>query len=390
MRRACPALCVLLLACGGASSEDLGLGQGAGGATGGATAGAAGTSAAGHAGSGAKASAGSAGKSVGGSSAAGQAGAGGKAGASAAGQAGAGGKAGASGAGQAGASGKATAGAAGQGGGAAGQAGGSGQAGSAQAGASGAGQAGAGGSGQAGAGGAGQAGAGGSGQAGAGGAGQAGAGGAGQAGAGGAGQAGAGGAGQAGGGQAGGGQAGAGGAPSPVCGNGVAEPGEECDDGDQDDKDGCRNDCTVDCGRFGNGKKDPSTFHCYWVHEGTFGDAPWSEAVKRCKDEGGHLAIVGSAAENGFLSVVHDGEHWLGATDGRDLKASGAGTYTWVDGSALSYSNWNPGEPNANESTCWFDKCYEHCLVETKSGKWDDRRCDLEYDYICEWDPPGY
>ncbi len=382
MRRACPALCVLLLACGGASSEDLGLGQGAGGATGGATAGAAGTSAAGHAGSGAKASAGSAGKSVGGSSAAGQAGAGGKAGASAAGQAGAGGKAGASGAGQAGASGKATAGAAGQGGGAAGQAGGSGQAGSAQAGASGAGQAGAGGSGQAGAGGAGQAGAGGSGQAGAGGAGQAGAGGAGQAGAGGAGQ--------AGGGQAGGGQAGAGGAPSPVCGNGVAEPGEECDDGDQDDKDGCRNDCTVDCGRFGNGKKDPSTFHCYWVHEGTFGDAPWSEAVKRCKDEGGHLAIVGSAAENGFLSVVHDGEHWLGATDGRDLKASGAGTYTWVDGSALSYSNWNPGEPNANESTCWFDKCYEHCLVETKSGKWDDRRCDLEYDYICEWDPPGY
>jgi cysteine-rich repeat protein len=31
--------------------------------------------------------------------------------------------------------------------------------------------------------------------------------------------------------------------PTPVCGNGVQEPGEQCDDGNSDDGDGCRADC---------------------------------------------------------------------------------------------------------------------------------------------------
>jgi len=35
--------------------------------------------------------------------------------------------------------------------------------------------------------------------------------------------------------------------PPPVCGNGVPEPGEECDDGNADDGDGCAADCRVRC-----------------------------------------------------------------------------------------------------------------------------------------------
>ena len=38
-----------------------------------------------------------------------------------------------------------------------------------------------------------------------------------------------------------------GGGQSPVCGNGIVEAGEICDDGDDDNGDGCRNDCT-ECG----------------------------------------------------------------------------------------------------------------------------------------------
>jgi cysteine-rich repeat protein len=33
--------------------------------------------------------------------------------------------------------------------------------------------------------------------------------------------------------------------PEPVCGNGIAEEGEECDDGNADDHDACGNDCTL-------------------------------------------------------------------------------------------------------------------------------------------------
>jgi len=33
--------------------------------------------------------------------------------------------------------------------------------------------------------------------------------------------------------------------PQPVCGNGIKEPGEQCDDGNTINNDGCRNDCTL-------------------------------------------------------------------------------------------------------------------------------------------------
>jgi len=33
--------------------------------------------------------------------------------------------------------------------------------------------------------------------------------------------------------------------PEPVCGNGIVEEGEQCDDGDDDDHDACGNDCTL-------------------------------------------------------------------------------------------------------------------------------------------------
>jgi len=41
--------------------------------------------------------------------------------------------------------------------------------------------------------------------------------------------------------------------PTPVCGNGMQEPGEECDDGNAYDGDGCRSDCVkTDCVAFAN------------------------------------------------------------------------------------------------------------------------------------------
>ena len=43
--------------------------------------------------------------------------------------------------------------------------------------------------------------------------------------------------------------------PVPICGDGITDPGEECDDGNDDDTDGCHNDCTTnDCG---DGNPDP-------------------------------------------------------------------------------------------------------------------------------------
>jgi cysteine-rich repeat protein len=43
---------------------------------------------------------------------------------------------------------------------------------------------------------------------------------------------------------------------SPVCGNGILDPGEECDDGNNSNNDGCFNDCTLYVPACGNGTID--------------------------------------------------------------------------------------------------------------------------------------
>lgn len=61
----------------------------------------------------------------------------------------------------------------------------------------------------------------------------------------------------------------------------------------------------------------------------------------------GYLATVTSEAENRFASVTAAGGvlAWLGASDDGT-----EGSFTWRDGpevgQALTYTNWNPGEPN--------------------------------------------
>jgi cysteine-rich repeat protein len=47
-------------------------------------------------------------------------------------------------------------------------------------------------------------------------------------------------------------------APPPACGNGIGEPGEECDDGNTLPGDGCSLTCTIEVGECGDGTVDPS------------------------------------------------------------------------------------------------------------------------------------
>ncbi len=189
-----------------------------------------------------------------------------------------------------------------------------------------------------------------------------------------------------------GGTGGTGGVPSK-CGDGTATDAEECDDGNLDDADGCTNACTVRCSDVrGDARKHPTSFQCYWVHEGLFDDRRWESAVSECQGDGGHLVTVTTASENDFVATLHDARIWLGARDGQGRQSSSAGTYAWHNGQPWGFSGWGSGEPSVSGNSCWDPfptTCYEHCASMSPGGAWNDLDCELELDLICEWSPPG-
>lgn len=101
----------------------------------------------------------------------------------------------------------------------------------------------------------------------------------------------------------------------------------------------------------------------------------WSEAKAKCESLGGHLVTVTSKEEQEFL-VRLKGQSiscWIG------LYADENGEWNWVTGEEMSFTQWDPGEPNG--------------FPEERYGaiwpiNWNDL-CDDSFEqegYICEWD----
>jgi hypothetical protein len=130
--------------------------------------------------------------------------------------------------------------------------------------------------------------------------------------------------------------------------------------------------------------------HCYRVDES---ELTFSAASAACQAAGGHLVTIADEAENELAAALHDGEHWLGASDGLVDTAPGVGTYSWVVEEAFSYSDWEEGQPNAYETDCPDQDdeadCFEHCAFQTDEGDWNDRSCWHAIASICEWDVEG-
>lgn len=118
---------------------------------------------------------------------------------------------------------------------------------------------------------------------------------------------------------------------------------------------------------------DPQTGHCYVIYRTAV--ATWTDAQAGCYAIGGHLVTSNSQAENNLFSALAGlDDVWAG---GNDLTLEGS--WVWVTGEPMPYSNWRDGEPNNSNGL-------EHCMVVEgdNGGLWDDRPCDRQYGYICE------
>jgi hypothetical protein len=105
----------------------------------------------------------------------------------------------------------------------------------------------------------------------------------------------------------------------------------------------------------------PITFGDSTYRLGTAG-LSWEEAQAEAQALGGKLVEINSAAENAFIQQTfgNRGNIWLGITD----KAV-EGAFVDGSGNAISYANWNPGEPNnlGNE---------DYAEMYGDTGRWND------------------
>jgi len=121
---------------------------------------------------------------------------------------------------------------------------------------------------------------------------------------------------------------------------------------------------------------DPITGHYF---ERINGNLTWDEA--RVDSYGrsfggvsGHLATIGSESENVIAhNVGGTGDKWIGfhdsdQTSGLDSKVMGAieGTFEWVNGETVTYTNWDAGSGEPNNSGG------EDAAHLRGNGKWND------------------
>lgn len=111
---------------------------------------------------------------------------------------------------------------------------------------------------------------------------------------------------------------------------------------------------------------NPANGHKYYLLESD----TWSASEGQAVGLGGHLVTINDATENAWvLSTfsLYGGVHrdlWIGLSD-----FASEGVWVWSSGEALSYANWNPGEPNNSGDQ---DFVFMLGMGRATAGYWDD------------------
>ena len=102
--------------------------------------------------------------------------------------------------------------------------------------------------------------------------------------------------------------------------------------------------------------------HAYTLTDGT---GRWLDAENQARVWGGDLVTINDSAENGWLqsSFGSFGNLWIGLTDEAE-----EGSFVWVSGQAVTYTNWASGQPDNSGNSDYG--------VLLSSGQWADYAID--------------
>uniref|UniRef100_A0A8C0UYT6 Macrophage mannose receptor 1-like n=1 Tax=Cyanistes caeruleus TaxID=156563 RepID=A0A8C0UYT6_CYACU len=106
----------------------------------------------------------------------------------------------------------------------------------------------------------------------------------------------------------------------------------------------------------------------------------WHAARDVCFSLGGNLATISNGQVQAFLFYhlkYATTNVWIGMND-----INRESTFLWTDGSTVSYTNWDNGAPEKQQS--YFDYYEFRTLTDDSDGKWRDDSCDNERGYVCQ------
>ncbi len=176
------------------------------------------------------------------------------------------------------------------------------------------------------------------------------------------------------------------------CGDSVVQKDnyEECDDGNNENDDGCDSACLIKCPA--GWTLCAQTSHCY-MREAINGT--WDGAKSHCaslvyggQQTKGYLATLTTSTE---MKCAYDvtspsTRTWIGATDSAD-----EGIFAWVTGEAWTwpYKQSPPWKDDGEPNDSFGEDCVD--LFDNVGGKsgFNDEDCDSKRAALCEWVPPG-
>ena len=102
----------------------------------------------------------------------------------------------------------------------------------------------------------------------------------------------------------------------------------------------------------------------------------WSDAQSSCAIWGGDLTSITTERENNYLNIIIPdtvSNCWIGLND-RDVE----GTYTWIDGTELGYTNWTSIMSDYSNSVCVQ-------INNTGEGYWNSVNCEVTSNtFVCK------
>ncbi|MDH3654275.1 MAG: C25 family cysteine peptidase [Myxococcales bacterium] len=189
-------------------------------------------------------------------------------------------------------------------------------------------------------------------------------------------------------------------APAP-CGDGLIWLGEECDDGGTAGGDGCNSNCEIEPGYTCTGEPSICTSSCadnfewrsqmgsttteYFLCEKSLSVSA-AETICEGLAGGWTLTRINGATENAYIDGFIGNHLWTGGHD-----EAVEGVWRWRDGTQFwsgdengspvggLYTNWKSGEPNAGAD--------EDCTRQEDGGLWQDKKCTDNEKFVCEGPP---